>query len=342
MITCSRHHFIVPPELAGLTLGAALRRLAGPLSWNDARRLVTNRHVQVNGSLALNDARRLSAGETIEVFEEPRRPVPREHNIRLLHIDSDLLVLDKPPGLVTLRRDEERDLSQDRKDLHPTLDELVPRLLPGHTPPQGRRRSRPRSQISNLKSPHHPLHRLDRDTSGLMLFALSPRARDALIAQFSRHEVQRTYFAAAHGHISAPRSFESYLVRNRGDGLRGSSPRGPEDPDAQRALTHVIPAEHIASSFTVLKVRLETGRTHQIRIHLAEAGHMICGEKLYTRPRPGAEPLTDASGAPRQALHSADLRLTHPFTNRPMEFSSPLPKDLAAWLERLRSGPTRT
>ena len=88
----------------------------------------------------------------------------------------------------------------------------------------------------------------------------------------------------------------------------------------------------------MVECRLQTGRTHQIRIHLSETGHPLCGEKVYTRPKPGDPPIPDRSGAPRQALHSAELEFEHPVTGQPMRFTSPLPKDLAQWLQRLRAG----
>lgn len=169
-----------------------------------------------------------------------------------------------------------------------------------------------------------------------MLFALSTRGRDALIRLFSRHQVNRTYLAIVHGRIDCPITFDTYLIRDRGDGLRGSSPRGADDPDAKHAITHVEPVEHLGDAYTVIRCRLETGRTHQIRIHLAESSHRLAGEKLYTRPAIGAPPQADPSGAPRQALHSADLEFIHPITQQLMRFASPLPKDLNQWLTRLR------
>jgi 23S rRNA pseudouridine1911/1915/1917 synthase len=185
-----------------------------------------------------------------------------------------------------------------------------------------------------------------------MLFALSPRAEQALVKMFKGHDVRRAYLAVVHGRLDAERTIESWLVRDRGDGLRGSSPstslgagpstslgagpRGPGDPDAKHAVTHVRPVEHLGDDYTIVECRLETGRTHQIRIHLSEIGHMLCGEQVYTRPVPGAQPVPDRSGAPRHALHSAELEFTHPVTGQEMRFTSPWPKDLAEWLGRLK------
>jgi 23S rRNA pseudouridine1911/1915/1917 synthase len=167
-----------------------------------------------------------------------------------------------------------------------------------------------------------------------MLFALSAHAEHELSRMFKQHAIDRTYLAVVHGHPAA-QTIDSYFVRDRGDGLRGSTPRCADDPTAQHAVTHVKPLEPIGP-YSLVECRLETGRTHQIRIHLAESGHMLCGEPTYTRPTPTSPPTRDESRAPRLALHSADLRFTHPVTNKPMQFHLPLPKDLSQWLDRLR------
>jgi 23S rRNA pseudouridine1911/1915/1917 synthase len=171
-----------------------------------------------------------------------------------------------------------------------------------------------------------------------MVFARTVAAEQKLIQMFALHAVQRAYVAVAHGRVEAQR-VESWLVRDRGDGLRGSSPLGAQAPEAHRAVTHFRPLEEFVTptgqAYTIVECRLETGRTHQIRIHLAEQGHRLCGEKTYTH-RLGEQPQTDASGAPRQALHAAELALVHPLTGQGLRFRMPLPKDLKEWLIKLR------
>lgn len=333
--------FTVPDALEGQTLAAVLRRWQPEMSWSVAKRMIVTRRVTVNGTLCLNDARRLRAGEEVTLLEEPGAPVPREHDVRVLRIDPDLIVIDKPAGVITLRRDEERDMSPQRKSLQPSLDELLQRLLAGSG--RAARASRPRRGRARdtearpaMHVPLYAVHRLDRDTSGVMLFALSARARDVLIGMFARHQVQRTYIAVVHGHLPAERTIESWIVRDRGDGLRGSLPPGSDTSAARQAITHVRPIEHLGRDYTVVECRLETGRTHQIRIHLSEIGHMLCGEKLYLKPIADAPERKDTSGAPRQALHSAEMRLSHPITGEALHFASPLPGDLSRWLQRLR------
>jgi 23S rRNA pseudouridine1911/1915/1917 synthase len=166
-----------------------------------------------------------------------------------------------------------------------------------------------------------------------MLFARSPEAEQKLTRMFARHEVQRAYVAVVYGRLEA-QTIDTWLVRDRGDGIRGSTPLGAAAAGAQHAITHVRPMEQFGE-YTVVECRLETGRTHQIRIHLAEIGHRLCGEKTYTHT-PGQPPLPDTSGAPRQALHSAKLAFLHPVTGQPMRFRMPLPRDLKDWLMKLR------
>jgi 23S rRNA pseudouridine1911/1915/1917 synthase len=164
-----------------------------------------------------------------------------------------------------------------------------------------------------------------------MVFARTAEAERRLVQMFSKHDLHRAYVAIVHGQIQA-QTIESYLVRDRGDGLRGTATRPGE---GQRAVTHVRPLESL-EGYTLVECRLETGRTHQIRIHLAEAGHVVCGDKVYVRPLHG-KPVEDRSGAQRQALHAAELGFTHPVTGKRLEFQMPIPADMERLLDRLRS-----
>ena len=152
---------------------------------------------------------------------------------------------------------------------------------------------------------------------------------------FRKHIVERVYHAIVAGRVEA-QTFASRLVRDRGDGRRGSTTL----PDVgKQAVTHVCPLEFL-HGYTLLECRLETGRTHQIRIHLAEAGHPVCGDKIYVQPL-FREPMLDTSGAVRQALHAAELGLDHPITGEPLHFTMPLPADMAHLLVRLRAGTSK-
>jgi 23S rRNA pseudouridine1911/1915/1917 synthase len=179
------------------------------------------------------------------------------------------------------------------------------------------------------------VHRLDRDTSGLMIFARTQSIAQSLGKAFKNHRIVRKYHAVVHGH-PAEQTFDSILVRDRGDGHRGSKPadRG-DDPTEQRAITHIRPIEKIGE-YSLIECQLETGRTHQIRIHLSEAGHLLCGDAIYCRNREGIT-TPDKSIAPRQALHSATLAFDHPITSAKLSFKMPWPADLHRWLTQLRA-----
>jgi 23S rRNA pseudouridine1911/1915/1917 synthase len=339
-------------EHDGLSLPQALKRLLPEQSWSQIRKLISGRQVQVNGNLCLDEGRRVQAGDVLKVWDHPLARPAGQSDVRIVYLDQHLVVVQKPAGVTTLRHREETDLPQRRKQLQPTLDELLPQVLAAHlgirreTNPtrQRGRDSDPKRQRGNPRRSRKPVvdsrliirlvHRLDRDTSGLMVFARTTQAEQKLIRMFARHVVQRAYVAVAHGRVEA-QTIDSWLVRDRGDGLRGSSPIGEAAEGAQRAITHLRPLEHLPG-YTIVECRLETGRTHQIRIHLAERGHMLCGEKTYTHPL-GGTPLTDASHAPRHALHAAELAFIHPITEEPVRFQMPLPKDLREWLLKLRA-----
>ncbi len=175
------------------------------------------------------------------------------------------------------------------------------------------------------------VHRLDKDTSGLVVFARTVAAERGLGKQFHAHSVTRRYLAIVPGFVP-PQRIATRFVRDRGDGRRGST----ADPNlGKEAITHVDVMERL-SGYTLLACRLETGRTHQIRIHLAELGHPVCGDKVYHHLRDGSE-RPDRSGAPRLALHAVELGFVHPLTHENLHWEMPLPADLQAFRERLRT-----
>jgi 23S rRNA pseudouridine1911/1915/1917 synthase len=174
------------------------------------------------------------------------------------------------------------------------------------------------------------VHRLDRDTSGLMIFARTVQAEKHLGQQFRVHSIKRRYLAVVRGRVDA-QTIESHLVRDRGDGRRGST----NLPNVgKRAVTHVRPIERLGD-YTLIECKLETGRTHQIRIHLAEAGHPLCGDKVYGQPlfRAGQP---DTSGASRLALAAVELGFVHPVTGETMSFETAPRSEMAEFIVRLR------
>lgn len=319
-------NYHVAPQHDGWALIAILRQVRPGESWSQARRLIHNRHVQINGNLSTDEGRKLKAGDVIKVWKEPRAAPSRPDDVRIRYLDAHVVVVEKPAGVTTLRHSEEQHWSKERRQLQPTLDEMLRQILAKKTAGSGRRTPGRRPKPPALRA----VHRLDRDTSGLMVFARSAEAERRLVHMFRKHDLHRAYQAIAHGEVRE-QTFESDLVRDRGDGLRGST----NLPDVgKHAVTHVRPIEFL-NGYTLVECRLETGRTHQIRIHLAEAGHMVCGEKVYNH-RLFGEMMEDRSGAQRQALHAAELGFKHPITGEDLMFQMPMPADMQRLLDRLR------
>jgi 23S rRNA pseudouridine1911/1915/1917 synthase len=312
--------FTVSPDHAGLTLAALLRRRVPELSWTQARHLIQSRRVKLNDELCLDTARRVKQGDTVELLARPVSK-PKEHEtIVLRHLDAHLVVVEKPSGVSTVRHPTERDWPARRKALSPTLEDLVPPLIARQ---EGRKRKGPLPRLRIVQ-------RLDKETSGLVVFARSVPAERGLGKQFHAHTVIRRYLALVPGFLSA-RRIATRLVRDRGDGRRGST-EFPEQ--GKEAITHVEVVERLPKH-TLLSCRLETGRTHQIRIHLAELDHPVCGEKVYNRKPDGAV-MTDPAPAPRLFLHAAELGFTHPVTGEPLRWTMPLPDDLQTFLDSMR------
>jgi 23S rRNA pseudouridine1911/1915/1917 synthase len=320
----------VQADAATRTLATALRGwLPQSPSWGEVRQLVRTRRVQIDGNLCLDAERRLKLGEVVRILPHSAAPPPREDDVRIRYLDEHLVIVEKPSGMTSVRHAEEQTWPAKRRQIQPTLEDLLPRIIAKKL--AGNRRPRPGQQHKTRTPPVRPVHRIDRETSGLMVFARTVPAERDLGQQFRAHTTGRRYLAIVHGNVEA-RTIESQLVRDRGDGRRGSS----REPDVgKRAVTHVRPIEHF-EGYTLVECQLETGRTHQIRIHLSEAGHPICGEKVYLPPAQRGAKHADRSGAPRLALHAAELTVRHPTTDEPLHFKMPLPEDLASLVERLR------
>jgi 23S rRNA pseudouridine1911/1915/1917 synthase len=312
--------YVVPDDKAGTTLAAFLRACLPDHSWTKVRRLIEKRRVKIGEELSLDPARRLRAGDQVEVLTRPL-PKPRQQEaIVIRYLDAHLVVVEKPSGVSTVRHPAERDWPARRRALSPTLEDLLPPLI-ARREGKSVKGTPPRLRI---------VHRLDKETSGLVVFARRVPAEVALGKQFLAHTVVRRYLAVVPGHIANQRIVSS-LVRDRGDGRRGST----QLPGVgKKAVTHVEVVERLPG-FTLVACRLQTGRTHQIRIHLAELGHPVCGEKVYQR-KSGQLPLPDRSGAPRLALHAAELGFVHPITAKTMHWTMPLPPDLEGFVARLR------
>ena len=313
---------LVTSEQAEKTLAAILRALVPGQSWSDVRRLIESRRAKINGELCLDPARRVHEGETVEVLPRPAAKPKQPEQVTIRHLDEHVVVLEKPSGINTVRHPAERAWTARRKALSPTLEDLVPRLILRQV---GRRQKGPPPRLRVVQ-------RLDKETSGLVVFARTVAAERGLGKQFHAHTVHRRYLAVVRGYVPA-QTVRGRLVRDRGDGRRGSTPLPNQ---GKQAVTHLEPVERL-SGYTLVACRLETGRTHQIRIHLAELGHPVCGERVYGG-EVGAAPRPDDSGAPRLALHAAELGFIHPISTEALRWTMPLPADLQAFVERLRPG----
>jgi 23S rRNA pseudouridine1911/1915/1917 synthase len=237
-------------------------------------------------------------------------------------LDNDVVVVNKPAGLTTMRHAHEvaEFGARGRRYLPPTLVDYLPACI-----------GVPRQQILAV-------HRLDRDTSGLVVFALNEAAAVHLSQQLRQHRVERCYWGLTRGIPSVTR-IESWLVRDRGDGRRGSIRTTPT-AGAKHAITHVRLLEKLGQ-YALVECRLETGRTHQVRIHLGEAGVPLCGERIYDRPLHGA-PWPDGSGAARPMLHARRLGLSHPVSGQYLSWEVPPPQDFRELLDRLRRAQSLT
>jgi 23S rRNA pseudouridine1911/1915/1917 synthase len=316
----------VLPAQVDQTLAAILKQALADLSWSDVRKLVRGRRVTVNGNSCLDPGRRLKLTDVVKVLEHPTAPVARPDDVCIRFLDAHLTIVEKPSGMTSVRHAEERGWSDRRKGIQPTLEDVLPRLIAER---EGRGK-RLRQSGPHKPPPVRPVHRLDRDTSGLMAFARTVPAERHLVQQFRLHTTQRRYLAVVLGRVAA-QTISSRLVRDRGDGRRGSTTL----PNVGKAsVTHVKPIEWL-DGYTLIECRLETGRTHQIRIHLAEMGHPVCGESVYNTPK-FAAPIVDRSHAPRLALHATEIGLEHPVSGEWLQFEMPLPVDLTEFLERLR------
>lgn len=318
-------------EADGDTLAAAVRAILD-VPWSRARQLCYDGRVSLDGERARDPAVRVRRGATVEIRQHAPRETRAEHTLapeRIVFIDRDVVVVDKPAGLqsVPFAADDHDSVVQ---RLTVALRRLEHRAAP----------------------PPRVVHRLDKDTTGLLVFARSRVAEKALGQQFRVHSVHRRYLGLAHGHVR-DQTIRSVIVGDRGDGLRGTWRRaGRTPPDGREAITHVtLDAHHplgaaaferAAGGWSVswVRCRLETGRTHQIRIHLAEAGHPLVGEPVYARNFAGPGLRWPPGVAPRVMLHAAELGFTHPTSGEEIAFVAAEPEDLRAWRAYLEHAPT--
>lgn len=302
----------VPPELVGKLLDAVVRALY-KVSWGEARKWIETGKITVDGATWSNPLKRVGANASVMLSMSAKRPRPETDLPKgaIVHVDTHVVVVNKPAGISTIPFDETET---------GTLDERVRVALAKRAGP-GKGGARPALGI---------VHRLDKETTGLVVFTRTWLAKEFLTQQFREHTVYRRYLGIAHGDVTK-RTFRSRIMADRGDGIRGTSrKKGVRDTQGQLAITHVEPVEALRGA-TLVSCRLETGRTHQIRIHLSEAGHPLLGERVYNRGFAGEE-----IRAPRMMLHAAELGFIHPATKAEVKWEEPIPEDMLEVLARLR------
>ncbi len=299
---------VVPSAMAGERLDRVVAMVTG-VSRSAAAGLVAAGAVRVDGEVAAGRAGRLEAGATVEVelSDAPATAGPAADPavaVVVVHADTDVVVVDKPAGLV----------------VHPgagnTEGTLAAGLLARYP------------EVAAVGQPGRPgiVHRLDKQTSGLLAVARSTAGYDGLVAQLAARQVGREYLALVWGRPEAPAGMvDAPIGRSTREPTRMAvSARGRE----ARTRYQVERAYSGPEEVSLLRCRLETGRTHQIRVHLAAIGHPVVGDRRYGGHRQGLP-------VPRPFLHAARLSFTHPVTEEPLEFTSPLPADLTSVLAAL-------
>ena len=292
-------------EHAGVRLDAFLSA-DGALTRSQAARLIAEGRVRVNGKPAAKSAR-LSGGETVTVDVPQLREtalLPQDIPLDVVYEDDDVIVVNKPTGLVVHPAPGHPDGTLVNALLHHCGDTL--------------------SGIGGEKRPGI-VHRIDRDTSGLIIAAKNDAAHLALSAQLKDHSLSRTYECLVTGNMKQDSgTVDAPIGRSSADRKKMAVV-----PTGRRAVTHwEVVARY--PGVTHLRCRLETGRTHQIRVHMAYIGHPILGDTVYGAKKP-------VPGLTGQCLHAAGLRFVHPRTGEPVELHCPLPPEFTAMLQKLQN-----
>ena len=296
----------------GQRLDKVLVALAPEFSRSHLQSLIERGHLRLDGQVQTTPSRKLRLGQTLALDLVPTAQsqafVPEAMALAIVYEDAQMLVLNKPVGLV----------------VHPAAGHWSGTLLNGLLAHHAVAASLPRAGI---------VHRLDKDTSGLMVVAKTLPAMTSLVRQIAAREVRRIYLALAHGAVPwKSLRIEAPIARDPASRLRMAVVAGgkPARTDVARlaVFSDLGTAAGATLAVSALRCALHTGRTHQIRVHLASRGHPLLGDALY-----GGRP---AMGVQRQALHAAELALAHPADGRAMAWAAPLPADLAeAWAQVL-------
>lgn len=299
-------HLCVPDEHAGLRLDQSLARLLPEHSRSRLQAWLKAGHVQIDGQLR-DPKYKVCGGEQLLIAppcsQEAQAGAAEDIVLNIVFEDAHLLVIDKPVGLV----------------VHPGSGNWSGTLLNALLHHEPALAAVPRAGI---------VHRLDKDTSGLMVVAKTLAAQTELVRQLQARSVKRHYWALVQGQLASGGTVDAPIGRHPTQRTR-MAVVGSGRP----AVTHYLVVARFARC-TLVECRLETGRTHQIRVHMAHIGHPLVGDPVYGQRRTGDAVL---DGFPRQALHAFRLGLIHPHTGVAMEWSVPMAADFAALVDELRS-----
>lgn len=283
--------------------------LATGLSRERIKALIADGQVTVGKKVATSASAKPTPGTRFAVEVPPAIPAEAQAQdipLSVTYEDDDLIVIDKPAGLV----------------VHPAAgnhDGTLVNALLHHC----------RGQLSGIGGVARPgiVHRIDKDTSGLLVVAKSDAAHIGLAEQFADHSIERAYLAVVSGHPKAMAGTINARVGRSDANRKKMAVLADDSSRGKHAVTHFKVLEMLANC-ALVECRLETGRTHQVRVHMASIGHPLLGDPLYGRTSPALRPLLARLGFQRQALHAAVLGFEHPVSRKTMRFESDLPQDM--------------
>jgi 23S rRNA pseudouridine1911/1915/1917 synthase len=318
--------FLADPAAANLRLDQYLAQAIPDISRARVQLLIEAGQVRVDGHTA-KPKQKLHGGESIEIEGTPNPPplhaIPEDIPLDILYEDQHLAVVNKPAGMMVHAGSGSTDDARNRGT-------LVNALL-FHF-----------AHLSDVGGDLRPgiVHRLDKLTSGAILVAKDDSTHRKLGEMFSQHQVAKTYLALVHGSVAKDNITVNLPIgRDLVRRIRMTTRRAPGTEGVRAAVSHVKVLERIASPyglFTLVEVRIETGRTHQIRVHMQSLGYPVVGDTLYGAPHliPGLDPRQNLQ---RNFLHAAHLAFTHPQTHKAIDIEAPLPAELVTFLEAIRT-----
>ncbi|KPQ20407.1 MAG: ribosomal large subunit pseudouridine synthase D [Porphyrobacter sp. HL-46] len=300
---------------ASARLDKALAETTG-FSRSRVQGLIDQGRVDVAGKTATAASMKVAAGTPFRIIISaamPAEAAPENIPLVVAFEDEHLIVVDKPAGMV----------------VHPAVGNITGTLVNAllhHC----------RGQLSGINGVARPgiVHRIDKDTSGLLVVAKSDAAHEGLAVQFAAHTVHRRYLAVCAGHPSPVTGTIDERV-GRSDSDRKKMTVLPKNSSrGKTAVTHYTVLERFADA-ALIECRLETGRTHQVRVHFASIGHALLGDPVYGRTPKPLRPLLESLGFARQALHAAELGFIHPARGEMLHFRADLPPDMAELIDQL-------